>query len=321
MTPTPPLPTWRDVAAAAHRIAPFIHRTPVLTSTWFDQVSGAELYFKCENFQRVGAFKFRGACNAVMALAKRDGARGIVTHSSGNHGQAVALAARINGYRATIVAPANAARIKLEAMRDYGAEVMLCEPTTPAREAAVQQLVRERGAVFIPPYNHPDVIAGQGTAAVELLEAHPDLDLILAPVGGGGLLSGTAIAARHLRPDIRVIGVEPAHADDAARSFRSGRIEPVASTHTVADGLRTSLGPLTFAVIQAHVDDIVTVAEASIVRDMRAVWERMKIVIEPSCAVPLAALLDGRIAAAGQRVGIILTGGNVDLDDLPWSHH
>lgn len=311
--PSPNLPDFHDVLAAAERIAGFAHRTPVLTSAYFNERTGAELFFKCENFQKVGAFKFRGACNAVRALRPDELQRGIVTHSSGNHGQAVALAARLNGARAVVVMPDNSARVKVDAVRGYGAEVILCPPNTPARMAAVQELIERHGYREIPPYDHPDVIAGQGTAALELLTDQPDLDLILVPVGGGGLLAGTAIAARHLRPGIGVMAAEPANADDAARSFRSGRIEPAALTRTIADGLRTTLGRLNFAVIQRDVDDIVTVSEKSIIDTTLAVWQRMKIIIEPSCSLPLAALLDGRVEAKGKRIGIILTGGNVDF--------
>ncbi len=312
------VPDFSAIEQAAARIAAHAHRTPVLTSSHFNRLTGAQLFFKCENFQKVGAFKFRGAFNAIAALAPEQGRRGILTHSSGNHGQAVALAARLNGYPAVVVMPENAARIKIAAVRGYGAEVMFCAPDTASREAAVNEVLDERGLTFIPPYNHPDIIAGQGTAAKELLEEQPELDLIIAPVGGGGLISGTAIAARHLRPGIRVIGAEPENADDAARSFRAGHLEPAADATTVCDGLRTTLGELTFQVIGSHVDDIVTVPEASIIRDMRAVWERMKIVIEPSSAVALAALVDGRVELTGQRVGVIVSGGNVDLDRLPW---
>jgi len=301
------------IELAARRLQGLAHRTPVLRSTYFDQLTRAALFFKCENFQKVGAFKFRGACNAIAALSSEQGRLGVVTHSSGNHGQAVALAAALKGYPALVVMPENAARVKIEAVRGYGAEVVFCEPTTPARAAAVERVLDERGGCFIPPYDHPDVIAGQGTAAKELFEEHPDLDLIVAPVGGGGLISGTAIAARHMSPNCRVVAAEPANADDAARSFRSGRIEPVATTTTIADGLRSSLGALTFAVIRRHVDDVVTVSEEAIIETLGQVWERMKIVIEPSCAVPLAAILENQIDVAGQRVGIIVTGGNVDL--------
>ncbi len=311
-------PQYADILKAAQRIEPFIHRTPVFTSLHFNRLSGGELFFKCENFQKVGAFKFRGACNAVLSLPKHDGEKGIITHSSGNHAQAVALASKMNGYKATIVMPKNAPKVKVNAVRDYGAEIVFCESTIQAREETAQKIIAETGATFIHPYNHPDVIAGQGTAAKELLEDYPDLDIIMAPVGGGGLISGTAITAKHLKPKIKVIGAEPELANDAFRSFQSGKIEPVLRTDTVADGLRTSLGELTFDVISSHLDDIVTIAESSIIRDMRAVWERMKMIIEPSCAVPLSAILDGKVDVEGKKVGIIITGGNVDLDNLPW---
>ena len=311
-------PQYADILKAAQRIEPFIHRTPVFTSLHFNRLSGGELFFKCENFQKVGAFKFRGACNAVLSLPKHDGEKGIITHSSGNHAQAVALASKMNGYKATIVMPENAPKVKVNAVRDYGAEIVFCESTIQAREETAQKIIAETGATFIHPYNHPDVIAGQGTAAKELLEDYPDLDIIMAPVGGGGLISGTAITAKHLKPKIKVIGAEPELANDAFRSFQSGKIEPVLRTDTVADGLRTSLGELTFDVISSRLDDIVTIPESSIIRDMRAVWERMKMIIEPSCAVPLSAILDGKVDVEGKKVGIIITGGNVDLDNLPW---
>ncbi len=308
------LPGFADIERAAAHIAGLAHRTPVLTSTYFNDRTGAELFFKCENFQKVGAFKFRGACHAICALTPEQAARGIITHSSGNHGQAVALAAAMNGLQAVVVMPKDSARVKLDAVRGYGAEVVLCEPGTTTRQAAVNALIERHGYHEIPPYDHPDIIAGQGTAALELLEQVPDLDVIMAPVGGGGLLAGTAIAARHLKPAIRIIGAEPANADDAARSFRSGQIEPAAAARTIADGLRATLGVLNFAVIQRHVDDIVTVSEQAIIDTTRAVWARMKIIIEPSCAVPLAALLEGKFDARGKKVGVILTGGNVDID-------
>lgn len=312
------LPQYADVEKAHRRIGSYIHRTPVLTSSYFNRLTGGELFFKCENFQKVGAFKFRGACNAVMSLSKSEGEKGIITHSSGNHAQAVALAARMNGHQATIVMPENAPKVKVNAVREYGAEIVFCESTIQARDETAQKIIAETGATFIHPYNHPAVIAGQGTAAKELLEEQPDLDIIMAPVGGGGLISGTAITAKHLNPKISIIGAEPERADDAFRSFHSGKIEPVLRTDTVADGLRTSLGELTFQVIQTHLDDIVTVSEESIIRDMRAVWERMKIIIEPSCSVPLSAILDKKVDVKGKKVGIILTGGNVDLENLPW---
>lgn len=312
------LPDYSDIEAAHKRIQPYAHKTPVLTSSFFNEKTGASLFFKCENFQKIGAFKFRGAFNAISKLSEKDGKKGIVTHSSGNHAQAVALASRINGYSATIIMPENAPKVKVNAVRDYGAEIVFCENTTEAREAAAQKVINETGATFIHPYNHPDVIAGQGTAAKELLQDHPDLDIIMAPVGGGGLISGTAIWAKHHNPNIKVIGAEPKLADDAYRSFKSGKIEPVLRTDTVADGLRTSLGELTFQAIQTHVDDILIVSEEMIVQTMRDIWERMKIIIEPSCAVPLAAILENDVAIEGRKIGIILTGGNVDLENLPF---
>ncbi|MDZ7757037.1 threonine ammonia-lyase [Rhodohalobacter sp.] len=312
------LPDFSEIEAAHKRIQPQAHRTPVLTSSYFNGKTGASLFFKCENFQKIGAFKFRGAFNAISRLSEAEGKKGIVTHSSGNHAQAVALASGMNGYSATIVMPENAPKVKVNAVRDYGAEIIFCKNTTEARESAAQKVIDETGATFIHPYNHPDVIAGQGTAAKELLEDHPDLDIIMAPVGGGGLISGTAIWAKHISPDIKVIGAEPKWADDAYRSFKSGQIEPVLRTDTVADGLRTSLGELTFQAIQTNVDDIVTTSEDVIIQTMRDIWERMKIIIEPSCAVPLAAIIENKMAIDQLKIGIILTGGNVDLENLPF---
>ncbi len=312
------LPEYKDILQAAECISPYAKRTPVLTSTWFNRQTGGKLFFKCENFQKVGAFKFRGACNAVMLLDKTDAKKGVITHSSGNHAQAVALAASLNGYKATIVMPKNSPSVKVNAVREYGAEIVFCENTIESREETAKKIMENTGDVFIHPYNHPDVIAGQGTAAKELLDEQPDLDVIIVPVGGGGLMSGTLIAAKSINPKIEVIGAEPELADDAWRSFKSGQIEPVLRTDTIADGLRTSLGELTFSAIQNLADDIVTVPEESIIRDMRNVWERMKIIIEPSCAVPVSALMDGKISAEGKKAGIILTGGNVDLNSLPW---
>src|SRR6056297_705654 len=315
---SPKLPDFSDIEAAHKHIHPYAHRSPVLTSSYFNEKTGASLFFKCENFQKIGAFKFRGAFNAISKLSDKDGKKGIVTHSSGNHAQAVALAARMNGYSATIVMPENAPKVKVNAVRDYGAEIVFCKNTTEAREAAAQKVIDETGATFIHPYNHPDVIAGQGTAAKELLEEHPKLDVIMAPVGGGGLISGTAIWAKHANPNIKVIGAEPKWADDAYRSFKSGKIEPVLRTDTVADGLRTSLGELTFQAIQTNVDDIVTTSEDVIIQTMRDIWERMKIIIEPSCAVPLAAIIENNMEVDNLKVGIILTGGNVDLENSPF---
>jgi threonine dehydratase len=310
-----------DLAAvrAAHaRIAPHVERTPVMTSRALDAAVGARLHFKCENFQEVGAFKARGAANAVFTLTDAEAARGVVTHSSGNHGAALAWAAARRGIRAWIVMPESAPAIKQANVRAHGGEVRLCKPTVAAREAACAAVRDETGATLVHPYNDWRVIAGQGTAALELLAEVPDLDAVVAPVGGGGLLSGTAIAAKALRPDIRVWGAEPKGADDAQRSLAAGRIVPQDHPRTIADGLLTSLGELTFAVISRLADGIATATEDGIVRAMRLTWERMRIVVEASSAVPLACLAERTLDLAGLKVGIILTGGNVDLDRLPW---
>lgn len=313
-----PKPTLQDVLLAHARIRPYIHRTPVLTCATLDRATGARLHFKCENFQKVGAFKARGATNAVFSLGDGEAARGVVTHSSGNHAAALAMAAGRRGIPAYIVMPDNAPQVKKDAVAAYGGRIEFCAPTLEAREQACARVVAETGAQLVHPYNDERVMAGQGTAAVELLEEVPDLDVVLTPVGGGGLLSGTAVAVKGLNGGIRVLGAEPAGADDAYRSFRSGERQPMDNPQTIADGLRTSLGDKTFPIIRRLVDDIVTVSEEGIVDAMRRVWQTMKIVIEPSCAVPLAALLEERVRVAGKRVGIVLTGGNVDLDRLPW---
>lgn len=300
------------IREAARRIAPYAHRTPVVTSQYFDRVTGGQLFFKCENLQKAGAFKFRGACNAVFSLSDEEAARGVATHSSGNHAQALALAAQLLGIPAWIVMPENAPAVKQAAVREYGGQIVPCAPTLAAREATAETVIRETGATFIHPYNDARIIAGQGTAALELLETVPELDLILAPVGGGGLLSGTALATAELSPSTAVMAAEPAGADDAYRSLATGRLIPVEQPNTVADGLRTSLGELTFAVIQQHVQEIVTVNDDEIVAAMKTFWQRTKLLIEPSAAVPVAAVLSGRIPTAGRRIGIILSGGNVD---------
>ncbi|MHB8079731.1 MAG: pyridoxal-phosphate dependent enzyme [Candidatus Krumholzibacteriia bacterium] len=312
------LPVHADVLAAAERIRPCVHRTPVLTCATLDRLTGARLHFKCENLQKVGAFKFRGACNAVLSLPPGARSAGVATHSSGNHAAALALAARLQGLPAYIVMPDNAPRVKREAVAGYGGIIRLCAPTLAAREETLAQVVRETGAVFVHPYNDPRVIAGQGTAALELLAEVPDLDTLVAPVGGGGLLSGTALAAEGAAPDARIVGAEPAGADDACRSLREGRIVPSVAPRTMADGLLTSLGELTFAIIRRRVEQIATVSEPGIAAAMRLIWERMKLVVEPTSAVPLAALLEGGVDVAGRRVGIILSGGNVELGKLPW---
>ncbi len=312
------LPTIADIRAAAERIGPYAHRTPVLTCASLDAMTGAALFFKCENFQRVGAFKFRGAANAVLSLTNEEAVRGVATHSSGNHAAALALAARLRGIPAHVVMPCTAKAVKRAAVAGYGARIVPCEPTLAAREATLADVVAATGATVIHPYNDARVIAGQGTAALELLADVPGLDVVMAPVGGGGLLSGTAIAVAGASPNTRVVGAEPAAADDAFRSLEAGRIVPSADPRTIADGLLTSLGTLTFAAIRERVSEIVTVSEEAIVVAMRHTWERMKIVIEPSSAVPLGALLEGKLPAAGRRIGVILSGGNVDLADLPW---
>ena len=307
-----------DVRAAHARIAPHILLTPVLCSEALDSVAGASLFFKCENLQRIGAFKARGACNAVLSLSDAEAAHGVVTHSSGNHGAALAWAAQRRGIRAWVVMPANAPAVKQDAVRGFGATIRFCEPTVAAREEACAAVQAETGAVLVHPYNDWRVIAGQGTAALELLADAPQVDAVVAPVGGGGLLSGTAISARAIKPSIRVYGAEPEGADDAVQSLRSGRIVPQTNPRTIADGLRSSLGEKTFAVISTRADGIGTASEEAIVRAMRLTWEKLKVLIEPSAAVPLAALLEGTLPLKGLRVGVILSGGNVDLEQLPW---
>jgi threonine dehydratase/serine racemase len=308
------------VQAASRRIRDHVHRTPVATCTTLDRLAGRALVLKCENLQRVGAFKFRGASNAVAALPDEVAARGVVTHSSGNHGQALALAARLRGIPAHIVMPRNAAAVKLEAVRGYGAHVVLCEPTLPARDASATALQQRTGASLVPPFDHPDVIAGQGTVALELLDQVSDLDAIIAPVGGGGLVSGIALAARELAPGLRVFAAEPRGADDAARSKSLGQLVPQTDPRTLADGLLTGLGELTWPVIRDLVEAVLTVSEEEIVNAMRLLFERAKIVAEPSAAVALAAVLSNEFRARPglARVGVVLSGGNVDLDRLPW---
>src|SRR2546430_2650081 len=306
------------ILLAHERIRPHVHRTLVLASSRLNQASGASLFFKCENFQKVGAFKARGATNAVFALDEATARRGVATHSSGNHGAAVARAARLRGVPAHIVMPSNSAKVKIRAIEGYGAQVVFCEPTENAREVTCAEVIKKTGATLIHSFENEQVIAGQGTAAVELLEDVPELDVIICPVGGGGLLSGTAIAAKSMRPQIKVIAVEPANADDAAQSFRAGRRLVTEKKFTIADGLRTNVGERTFPIIRRYVDDIVTVSEQAIVSAMRTIWETMKTIIEPSAAVPYAAILENKIDVNGKRVGMILTGGNVDLDALPW---
>ncbi len=307
-----------SIRAAQRRIATMIHRTPVLTSTTLDEQFGAKLFFKCENLQKTGAFKARGATNAVYELSRADAARGVVTHSSGNHAAALARAARLRGIPAHIVMPDNAPQSKQASVRRYGGQIVLCAPTIAAREASAAALQAQTGARLVHPYNDLSVMAGQGTTALEFLEQVPDLDVIICPVGGGGHLAGIAVAAKAINPRILVIGAEPAGADDAARSFKAGRIFPSLSPRSIADGLLSSLGELSFAHIKVHVDDIVTVTESAIVASMRSIWEVLKIIVEPSGAVGLAAAELIAPLRTGARIGIVLTGGNLDLDKLPW---
>ena len=309
--------TLDDIVAAHERIAPHVHRTPVLTSATLDTLVGATLFFKCENLQKIGAFKARGAHNAVFALPERALQNGVVTHSSGNHAAALALAARTRGIPAYIIMPSNAPKAKVASVQRLGGQITFCEPSVLAREAGAAQILKETGATLVHPYNDNLIIAGQGTAARELLQEVEGLEAILAPVGGGGLLAGTALAAT-ASPGVHVYGTEPAGADDARRSFLSGKLEPLGTPNTIADGLRTQLGEIPFTLIQKHVTDIVTVSDEEIIQAMRLIWEILKILIEPSSAVPVAALLQKRLPLTGKRVGIILSGGNVDLDQLPW---
>ncbi len=312
------VPTLADLHSARERIAPWIHRTPVLTCETFDVMSGASLFFKCENFQKAGAFKSRGAVNAVFSLGQAEAARGVATHSSGNHGMALARAAACRGIDCTVVMPETAPQPKIDAVRGYGGEIRFCAPTNSARENTLAAVLDERNAVFVPPYDDARVIAGQGSCAMELLEQVPDLDGVIAPVGGGGLISGTAIACRGLADDICIYAGEPAQADDAFRSLAAGARIVENAPDTIADGLKASLGELNWQIISTHVEAIFRVEEAEIIEAMRLTWERMKIVIEPSCAVPLAAILAHPQPFAGRRIGVILTGGNVDLKQLPW---
>jgi threonine dehydratase len=308
-----------SIRTAHQTIRPYVHRTPVLTNSWLNDACGASLFFKCENFQKIGAFKARGATNAVFSLDDEAARGGVATHSSGNHGAAVARAAKLRGVPAHIVMPSNSAKVKIRAVQAYGAEVVFCEPTEQSREFECAEVINKTGATMIHSFENEHVIAGQGTAAMELLEDVPDLDVIMCPVGGGGLLSGTAIAAKSMRPEIKVIAAEPQNADDAAQSFHAGRRLVTEKKFTIADGLRTNIGEPNFPIIQRYVDDIVTVSEEAIVSAVRTIWETMKIVIEASSAVPYAAIAESKIDVVGKRIGIILTGGNIDLDALPWN--
>lgn len=313
-----PIPSLDDIKEVHERIKPFIHQTPVLSSTSINELAGCEIFFKCENFQKIGAFKARGGMNAVLSLSKAEQEKGITTHSSGNHAQAIALAAKTVGTKAYIVMPSNAPIIKKNGVKALNGEIIECEPTLEARESTVQQVIDRTGATFVHPFNNYDVIAGQATATFELITEVPNLQVIMAPVGGGGLLSGTALATHYLLPDAEVIAGEPEGAADAILSFKSGKIEKAPYIKTIADGLMTNLGDKTLEIIRMYVKDIILVSDDEIIAAMRLIWERLKIVIEPSCAVPFAALLKQKERFAGTKVGIILTGGNVDLGKLPF---
>jgi threonine dehydratase len=312
------IPSLEDIKLVHERIKPFIHLTPVLSSTSINKLAGCEIFFKCENFQKIGAFKARGGMNAVLSLTKEEQKKGITTHSSGNHAQAIALAAKTVGTKAFIVMPSNAPDIKKNGVKALDGEIIECEPTLEARESTVQQVIERTGATFIHPFNNYDVIAGQATATIELIAEVPNLEVIMAPVGGGGLLSGTALAAHYLLPNAEVIAGEPEGAADAILSFKSGKIEKAPYIKTIADGLLTNLGDKTLEIIRMYVTDIIVVSDDEIITAMKLIWERLKIVIEPSCAVPLASLLKQKERFAGKKVGIILTGGNVDLGKLPF---
>ena len=315
----PGSPEIEDLRAVAARIAPFAHRTPIARCATLDRVAGRRLFFKCEHLQKTGAFKFRGACNAVLRLSPEAAARGVVTHSSGNHAAALALAARLRGTTAEVVMPSTSAAPKKRAVREYGATIVECQPTLAAREETAAQVLARTGGTLIPPYDHPDVIAGQGTAGLELTDDLPDLDVIVVPVGGGGLASGVCLAAHAHNPRLRVIGAEPAAVDDAARSLAAGQRLPQPGGRSIADGLLTSLGEHPWRILRHHLDRVITVSEEEIVAAMRLLWERAKLLVEPSAAVPLAALLadEGKRLPPGSA-GVVLSGGNVDLDHLPW---
>lgn len=312
------IPTYDDVLAAHARIAPHIHRTPVLTSTYFNDLTGAELFFKCENFQKAGAFKVRGACNAVFGLSDAMAARGVATHSSGNHALSLSYAAGRRGIPCHVVMPRTAPQAKKDAVRGYGGVITECEPSTSSREAVFADLQASTGAEFVHPYNDPRVIAGQATCSRELLDQVQDLDAIIAPIGGGGMISGTCLTVSAIAPGVAVYAAEPKNADDAWRSFKAGHIIADDAPQTVADGLKVPLKDLTWHFVSRHVTDVFTATEDQIIAAMKLTWQRMKIVMEPSCAVPLATILANPEVFRGRRVGVVITGGNVDLDTLPW---
>jgi threonine dehydratase len=310
--------SFEDIQQAAKRIQPYIHHTPVMTNQSLNDQVGAQVFLKCENLQKIGAFKFRGATNAVYSLTDEEARHGVCAHSSGNHAQAVALAARMRGIPAYIVIPNNAPLVKKNAVAGYGGQITFCEPTLEARETTLEKIRHDTGATMVHPFNDERVIAGQGTATLELLEDVPDLDVVMTPVGGGGLISGTSIAALGINKGIRVIGGEPEMANDAFRSLQAGSIQPSVHPQSIADGLLSSLGTITFPIIQKNVEQIVTVSEAGMIAAMKFVWERAKLIIEPSAAVPLAVLWEKKINLRSLKIGVILSGGNVDLEKLPW---
>ena len=313
------IPTFDDMLAAHERIKPYIHRTPVLTSSFLDGLTGAKLFFKCENFQKAGVFKARGASNAVFGLPDDMLDKGVATHSSGNHALSLSYAAGRRGIPCTVVMPRTAPQAKKDAVKGYGGRIVECEPSTSSREATFAEVVAETGAEFVHPYNDPRVIAGQGTCSHELIEQVPDLDIVIAPIGGGGMISGTCLTLSNLAPTVRIYAAEPEQADDACRSLKAGHIIADDAPVTVADGLKVPLKDLTWHFVSNHVTDILTASEQNIVDTMKLIWKRMKIVIEPSSAVPLSTILNNKDVFAGKRVGVIITGGNVDLDSLPWN--
>jgi threonine dehydratase len=312
------IPTLEDARAARERIKPYVHRTPVLTSDYFDRLSGAKLFFKCENFQKAGAFKARGASNAVFSLDEAQAAKGVASHSSGNHALSLSYAAGRRGIKATVVMPRTAPEAKKAAVRGYGGEVLECEPSTAAREAMLEELVARTGADFVHPYNDHRVIAGQATCSWEMHEDIGDLDAVVAPIGGGGMISGTCLTMSNISPRTKIYAAEPQNADDAYRSLRAGHIIEDDAPQTIADGLKVSLRPRTWHFVSNYVTDILLATEQEIIDAMYLTWQRMKIVIEPSCSVPLAVILKNRALFEGKRVGVIVTGGNVDLNKLPW---
>ena len=317
-SPTMYIPTIEDVVAAHERIKPYIHRTPVLTSTTFNEMTGAELYFKCENFQKAGAFKVRGASNAVFGLDDEKAKLGVATHSSGNHALSLSYAAGRRGIPCTVVMPRTAPQAKKDAVMGYGGKIVECEPSTSSREATFAEVVAETGAEFVHPYNDPRVIAGQATCSRELMEQVEGLDAVIAPIGGGGMISGTCLTLSNTAPGVEIYAAEPEQADDAYRSFKAGHIIADDAPNTIADGLKVPLKELTWHFVSNYVTDILTASEEEIIDAMKLTWQRMKIVMEPSCAVPLATIFKNKDVFAGKKVGVIITGGNVDLDKLPW---